>query len=309
MRPPELICFLSTILTTLLLSAATGDAVELEAFITYTNETDVRAENIVHRLTIPPDTSYQQVVRIQPVNLSGYKIREHENAADRYLEFTVDVEPRSSTTSHIRFSIEKKELSFTAEDIEQVEVKGHLREFTGPSERIESEVQEIRAIARQIDEKKLSFGEKIETAYQFPDKVLKFRPQKPTSALTALRTGIGDCTEYSYLFVGISRKLGLPARVIAGFFFGKNKSFSRPNHHASEIYTDRFGWVPVFPNLGRSGKYRAQYGFGKNPQTFITLKRSRVWTWSNFYPRDLKGRTHNIKAKVSWKINLAEARS
>jgi transglutaminase-like putative cysteine protease len=292
------------ILIFLLLTPVSTIGVDLKASVNYTNSTNFHVKNVVHKLTIPPNTSYQRIIKIHTVDVDKWTISSHKNGIDKYISFGIDIPPNSSSTKQIIFTLEKIDLSFSQDEIQKISMEGSLGQFLRPSKNIESDAKQIRAVAKLIVGGKGSLGEQLKLAYEFPGNYLKFQPQKHTSALTALRTGSGDCTEYAYLFVAISRNLGIPARVISGFFYEENKSFTMPNHHASEIYTAGHGWVPVFPNLGTS-KYSTLYELGKNPQSFITLKRSDVWTWSNILPKDLKGKSADIAAAVSWEIDDA----
>lgn len=277
--------------------------VELKATITYANTSSRPVKNIIHRLTIPPDTLYQKVTGLETVNIDDtYQIKNHATGSDTYISFKVDIEPHSTTTGSVVFLIQHQELTFSPKEIVPVTVAGELPAFLEPSENIESDAREIKAVVQRIADEISSLGEQIVQAYRFPDDSLQYREQKATTALTALQTGKGDCTEFAYLFVALGRNLGVPARPIYGFFFAEKNTFPIPNHVAAEIYLEGRGWVPVYPNLGNS-KYREQFGFGKTSDRFITLKRSEVWTWSNRFPRKYKDVSDTIKAEVFWEVH------
>ncbi len=64
-------------------------------------------------------------------------------------------------------------------------------------------------------------------------------------ALWALNSSIGDCSEYSYLFVALCRAVGIPARVDAGFAFYSNGQVVQNGHMWAEYYLENYSWVPV----------------------------------------------------------------
>lgn len=53
---------------------------------------------------------------------------------------------------------------------------------------------------------------------------------------------IGDCGEYSYLFIALCRSLGIPARSVHGFWAIAGKEAP---HAWAEFYLPNYGWVPV----------------------------------------------------------------
>ncbi|MCL7489583.1 MAG: transglutaminase-like domain-containing protein [Desulfobulbaceae bacterium] len=274
---------------------------ELVAIITYSNSSPHEIKGIRHHLTIPSDTVYQQRTGIKIRNIDKYELHQHKNNIDSYLSFELDLPPGASVKKEIIFTVKRLLPSFSYQHHITTETESSLQQYVRSSTNIESDAREIKAIAGLIAGKNTSLGEQLELAYAFPAAYLDFEPQKSTSALQAIHSGKGDCTEYAYLFVALCRNLSIPARVISGFFFGKNQTFTKPNHHATEIFLTGPGWVPVFPNLGKS-RYSEEYGLGKIPRTFITLKRSDVWTWANSFPKHPQGVSKYVKATVSWEV-------
>jgi transglutaminase-like putative cysteine protease len=274
---------------------------ELVAGITYSNSSTHEIKKIQHRVTIPPDTAYQKLTDLKTRNIDRYELHQHKNNIDRYLSFEFDLPPGASVRKEIIFTVDRSLTSFSYHHPIGTTADSSLRQYVRPSTNIESDAREIKAIAGLIAGKNVNLEKQLEMAYAFPDAYLDFTPQKATSALQALHSGKGDCTEYAYLFVALCRNLSIPARVISGFFFGRNRTFTKPNHHAAEIFLPGPGWVPVFPNLGNS-KYAEEYGLGKIPRTFITLKRSEVWTWANSFPGHPQGVSKHVKTTVSWEV-------
>jgi transglutaminase-like putative cysteine protease len=270
--------------------------------ISYSNSSPHEIKGIKHYITIPPNTFYQQRTGIIIRNIDKYELHQHKNNIDHYLSFEFDLPPSVSVKREIIFAIKRLTHSFSYQSHLRSEIDSSLRKYLLPSANIESDAREIKAIADLIARENTTLEEQIEMAYAFPAAYLDFSQQHSTSALQAIHSGKGDCTEYAYLFVALCRNLSIPARVISGFFFRKNNIFTQPNHHASEISLTGQEWVPVFPNLGK-GRYFEEYGLGKIPETFITLKRSDVWTWANSFPKHPHGVSKYVKVDVSWVVD------
>lgn len=70
---------------------------------------------------------------------------------------------------------------------------------------------------------------------------------KYTDRCQTLERGSGTCSEYANVYVAIMRNMGIPARFISGYIYGEG-------YHAwAEFYLKGYGWIPVDPQLGRTG--------------------------------------------------------
>jgi len=68
--------------------------------------------------------------------------------------------------------------------------------------------------------------------------------RKPAGALYALKHGIGDCTEYMYLFIALCRRAGIPARGIGGYICSRNTILSPEGYHNwAEFYEGGRWWI------------------------------------------------------------------
>jgi transglutaminase-like putative cysteine protease len=140
----------------------------------------------------------------------------------------------------------------------------------------------------------------LRAAYAYPQSRLRYTRMDNKGALFALRTGMGDCTEYAAVFIGVARALGIPARMTSEFNFADERSFSAPNHHAAEAYFDG-AWVPVDPNLALDPKLG--YGFGVGGVNKVVLKRGDSWVWSNSIPGVSKNyREQYVKVETRWMV-------
>ncbi len=76
-------------------------------------------------------------------------------------------------------------------------------------------------------------------------------------APVVLKRGTGSCSEYSFAFIAMARKAGLPARYVGSVVIrGDDASFDDVFHRWVEVYLPPYGWVPVDPSSGDSASPR-----------------------------------------------------
>lgn len=272
--------------------------VTLTAEVTYTNNSNENIPKIFHRITIPSERSYQKVKSVDVWGTNHYKIKHHKNdLTQKYVELMFALPPFSSKKTTISFEVEIDSMQYDINEV--LGFRDDLKKFTFPSKHIESSSSEFNLIASKLMGEKKTIGERVKKAYQYPSKILTYKVQKRTSALTALKTKQGDCTEYAMVFVAICRAMNIPSRVVNLFNFKHKNTFSQPNHNEAEIFVKNHGWVPIYSNLGL-GSLRGEYSPGNISNTNILYSHD-VWTWSNYLPKTkhLKGL---IKQKMLWKI-------
>jgi hypothetical protein len=118
--------------------------------------------------------------------------------------------------------------------------------YTQPEEFIESNSTEIVEKAREITGGENDPHRKARLIYNFVVGYLRYEIQEDErGALWALEHGVGDCSEYSYLFAALCRASGIPARVQAGFAFHYVNEILKDGHMWAEYYLENYGWVPV----------------------------------------------------------------
>ncbi|MFC1475673.1 transglutaminase family protein, partial [Candidatus Zixiibacteriota bacterium] len=70
-------------------------------------------------------------------------------------------------------------------------------------------------------------------------------------APTVLERGSGSCSEYSFVFIAMSRAAGLPARYAGSVAIrGDDASTDNVFHRWAEVYLPNIGWVPIDPSGG-----------------------------------------------------------
>jgi len=284
---------------------ASAKTIELVSNFIYSNESNVDSGAIYHRVTIPQTTKHQKVLKIDAQGLK-YKIKNHKNSNEsKFIEVIFNVPKKSIINKNIIFTIDIDEYTFSLDDtdgltIEEI-IEKKLSNYIIPSKYIESNSREIRAISKALMRNVTSFKEKVKSTYEFVNDYLVFKklPVR-TSALQSLQNGYGDCTEFSDLFVAISREMKIPARTVALFNYKNSRTFNMPNHNEAEIYLKNYGWVIVYTNLGL-GKYINNYALGRVTSDNILYKVENVWTWSNFFSKKRVSKD-SITSKVKWQI-------
>jgi len=120
------------------------------------------------------------------------------------------------------------------------------KKFTQPEKLIESTNTDIISTAKNIVSNTTNPYEKVSKIYSFVVTHLRYVAQEEEKgAYWALKNGIGDCSEYSYLFVALCRAAGIPAKIQAGFAFHTINEILSDGHMWAEYYIENYGWIPL----------------------------------------------------------------
>jgi len=276
--------------------------VTLTATVTVSNTGDTALKAYGHRLTVPADDHAQQrLLRIDYPYEDSYTARPHDNGVDNYLKFKWDIPPRSQLVRQISFRLRLSPFDHQRVPI-QKSTKGNT-DFLAPSDYVESNSSEIQSLAGQIKRTYAAPKDQLLAAYDYPQKRLRYIRMDNKGAVFALANGVGDCTEYAAIFIGVARALGIPARMTSEFNFASSRSFDAPNHHAAEVYIDG-AWVPVDPNLALEPALG--YGFGTGAANKVILKRGDSWVWSNSIPGTSKTyRDQHVAVDTRWSVSVS----
>lgn len=118
--------------------------------------------------------------------------------------------------------------------------------YTQPEALIQSGDPKIVSKAQSLVGNESRVHEKVSKIYNFVISHLRYAVQdEERGAVWALENGVGDCSEYSYLFVALCRAGGIPARVQAGFAFHSVGESLEDGHMWAEYYLENYGWIPV----------------------------------------------------------------
>lgn len=100
----------------------------------------------------------------------------------------------------------------------------------------------------------------VQTANQYILMKIKHpeKQEKRLGADQALRTGRGDCDEFTDLFITLGRIRGIPCRRLTGYFI--HQTTVEPEPHAwAEILSPTIGWIPIDIALHNIGNYTINY--------------------------------------------------
>lgn len=146
----------------------------------------------------------------------------------------------------------KKDLSNTSGDYSNFT---DYKKYTSPSDKIESDNQEIINKAKDLFVTITNPYYKAKKAYEFVNTYMNYDTSNGNKgALNALNTGKGVCEDYSELYAALLRASGVPARVATGFWIDTSKfnssntiDGSKDRHAWVEYYLPEYGWIPAEP--------------------------------------------------------------
>lgn len=100
----------------------------------------------------------------------------------------------------------------------------------------------------------------VQLAYRYITAKIKYREkqEKRLGADQAFLTGIGDCDEFTDLFVTFARIRGIPCRRLTGYFITKNGA-SAEAHAWGEILSTKLGWITIDIALNNIGNHSINY--------------------------------------------------
>lgn len=219
-------------------------------------------------LPLPPDDAYQQVYvsRLRPAparvltSRYGFSIAEFDFGplpAGRQLTIKYDA---AVSVGKIRWRIDPSQVG-TLDEIPARIRADYLSDgpFYGLGDPLIA-----RAAAEAVGDERHPFRMMMGILRYVRRNVVYVLDGRKVDAATTLQFGHGSCTEQTFLMIAMARRLGLPARYMAGSFV-KTSPFTRDhydrvNHKIVEIYLPRVGWVPVESTGARR---RAQYNPGE----------------------------------------------
>ncbi len=100
----------------------------------------------------------------------------------------------------------------------------------------------------------------VQMAYQYiraKIKVCEFQEER-LGAYQAYLSEIGDCDEFSDLFITLARKRGIPSRRLTGYYIQKQGTLVEA-HAWGEIYSPKMDWVTIDVALNNLGDHNINY--------------------------------------------------
>ncbi len=125
-----------------------------------------------------------------------------------------------------------------------------LREWTTPSQYIESDNSAIAARAKQLAAGGKTRWDVVKQIGDWVYKEIRYTIADTPSASLALEKREGDCGPHSTLMVAMLRSLGIPAKLVGGVVYTPSFGGSFGQHAWVEVYMGPAGWVTVDPTTG-----------------------------------------------------------
>lgn len=139
-------------------------------------------------------------------------------------------------------------------------VHSSLKEFTEPSELIDSDDPRIVGLASQIVEGQddlfvavAKLGEWTKTNIEYNISTLTESASQRASWVLSHRKGV--CDELTNLFMAFNRALGIPARFVSGISYTASEHVAEQwgPHGWAEVYFPDTGWIPFDMTYGQFG--------------------------------------------------------
>ncbi|MEM7367392.1 MAG: transglutaminase domain-containing protein [Bacteroidota bacterium] len=200
---------------------------------------------IRYTLLLPQDIN--EVQEVTKLAFSPQPKRIYEKHGNKYAEFRIQ-RPKIDFKVHLHVQVKTKATSLR-KTLSPKRSKSYVPEvgsFLEASVYQESSHPDIKRLASQLKQKNPE--KTIRAIYRFVQDTLEYKPKldKDLGAISALQQGIGDCTEFSDLFVALCRASGIPARTVSGWLLQEN--IKNPNHHWVEVWINQ-EWRKIDPSI------------------------------------------------------------
>jgi transglutaminase-like putative cysteine protease len=148
------------------------------------------------------------------------------------------------------------------------------RLYTKAEPYVESDDPQILALADRVGGNETN---PYLLARKFYDYVVANTRYQPVDGLIGakalLDNGVGECGDYSALFIALARAKKIPARSVVGFWA---ISGIDQMHVWAEFYLEGVGWIPADPTIGQSEPYKygiQDYYFGNMDNQRVILSK------------------------------------
>jgi len=214
------------------------------------------ATNVSFNIAVPENDVHQEVASGVSFYPADYKILKDE-WGQQVAQYTVQTIPPGKSASFemnltatlydVRYYIDP-ELVKKAGDI-PADIK---KIFLADDEKFKIKDPVIQnAVKEAVGNETNPYWKALKIYYYIIDKMTYERSGGWNPAPTVLSRGTGSCSEYSFVFIAMSRAAGIPAR-FAGSVAKRSEESAMDDifHRWVEIYLPGYGWVPLDPSGG-----------------------------------------------------------
>ena len=218
------------------------------------NITNPSSQNVQDGKLIVPlirnETARHQVVLTNISSTIGQPLVSNDSSGNLYAHWNgIRLNRNQSLTVTISYSVLSFSVRYMIDENRVYDYNTSLdlyEKYTAPEPLMQSNNSQIISKAHNVTDKSTTIPESASKIYSFVTKHLRYVIQdEERGAVWALENGVGDCSEYSYLFVAMCRAIGIPARVQAGFAFHYSTETLEDGHMWAEYYLENYGWIPV----------------------------------------------------------------
>lgn len=235
-------------------------------------------------------------------NLTGTLVVEEDIPYTSFINYKINDEKASyniDDLSNLSYTVNKKELNgtnFSYESIIEATVNvvkynvdeskiklvqrypSDVEVFLEPSLGIQSDSEVFKEIASSIIGDETNPFKKAKLIFDYTYTVMNYDESTGNkTALDAVNTKIGVCTDYARLMVAILRAEGIPSRTISGFKIPTHLdevdlNKEEYNHMWVEFYLEEYGWIPADPTISFSNeKFITDRNFAELTEYYIPL--------------------------------------
>jgi hypothetical protein len=208
-----------------------------------------------------PENKYNQKIESIKYYFKGKTIKPKriikDKTGQRYAYFFIDnvkAGERVRVITEFRFIHQQVQAVLTPE-----KVKGDIPEnikkiYLGNGERFDYNNPYIEKKVRELLKGCENYYMKVHKLYKFVGDTVTYKLYGGWEpAPIVLKRGSGSCSEYSFSFLALLRKAGIPARYVGTISRrGDDIGFDDVFHRWVEVYFPGFGWAPVDPDAGDS---------------------------------------------------------
>ncbi|MDO8426772.1 MAG: transglutaminase family protein [Deltaproteobacteria bacterium] len=223
-------------------------------------------KRLVFRFAVPADFNGRTVSQ----NIAGHAVEYYPKpdsvkiekdrfgnsfTAVTWLDLTEDAKVRETYKALIGIDL-KGVKSVAPFPLDLKEIPESERRFLPETPLVQFESPEVRPIAHSLSKGLTSEQEVVMSVLNWVVDNIKYKtPVEDYSALWTLKTGQGNCQNFSHLSIALLRSLGIPARIVGGVSLGKSwkvplkdgallQSIGQGGHAWLEVWYPDLGWVP-----------------------------------------------------------------
>lgn len=181
-----------------------------------------------------------------------YSDGENNNLID-FFNFSKKLNKRFKLKINFTLKVYETKLSVNSINAKKYDKKSFLYKRYTQSEKYLEQTKEIKKLAKNIVGKEKDYFKMARKIFDWVTANITYKyPPEERGIIPALKNKCGDCGEFSFVFIGLSRSIGIPARFVSGMWTipGKNQGF----HAWAEFYLEDIGWIPVDCSMSRELK-------------------------------------------------------